>query len=99
MAPAKLLQRSGMFFFSRESYVAGEPLFEVEWKTLIGNSSGEITLTVSEEYGQQYRNCRQRFEDLSTGVPFPSFLDDTNNYFKLLYQFFNAINCAGLEAD
>lgn len=73
------------FFLNRESYVTGEPLFEVKWRTLIGNSSGEITiLTVLEEYGLQYRDCRQMIERLKTERPFPSLLTDTSSYFKRL---------------
>jgi hypothetical protein len=71
-------------FFNREPYVTGEPLFEVEWKTLIGNTSGEITLTIPEEYGQQYRDCRQMIEDLSTEGPSPRLFDETNSYLKQL---------------
>jgi hypothetical protein len=72
------------FFLGRESYVTGEPLFDVQWKTLIGNSSGEVTLTVPKDYGQQYRVSRQMLEGLGVGGSFPS-LEGTNSYFKRLF--------------
>jgi hypothetical protein len=71
------------FILSRESYVTGEPLYEVQWRTLIANCSTDKTFTAREEYGEQYRVCRQMIEDLKLEGPFPS-LDDMNSYFKRL---------------
>jgi hypothetical protein len=36
-----------------------EPLSEVEWKTLFGNLSGEMTYTTSKDYDVQFPNYNQ----------------------------------------
>jgi hypothetical protein len=71
------------FILNRELYVTGEPLYEVQWRTLIANSSTDETFTAREEYGEQYRVCRQMIENLKLEGSFPS-LDDMNSYFKRL---------------
>jgi hypothetical protein len=74
----------GDFILSRESYVTGEPVYEVQWRTLIANCSTDETFTAPEEYGEQYRVCRQIIEDLKLEGRFPR-LDDMNSYFKRLF--------------
>lgn len=72
------------FILNRESYVTGEPLFDVLWKTLIGNASADTGFAAPEEYGQQYHVCRKIIEDIKQEGLFPR-LEDTNSYFKRLF--------------
>lgn len=72
------------FILNRKSYVTGESLFDVQWKTLIGNASRDTNLMAPEEYGQQYRVCRQMIENLKMQGPFPR-LEDMNDYCKRLF--------------
>jgi hypothetical protein len=77
-------KEAGSFILNRESYMTGESLFDVQWKTLVRNSSAETTLAAPEEYGQQYRDCGQMIEDMTLDGPLPG-LDNTNSYFKRLF--------------
>jgi len=72
------------FILNRESYVTGEPLFDVQWKTLVANTSTDTGFGAPEEYGQQYLVCRDIIENLKPEGPFPR-LDDMNGYFKRLF--------------
>ena len=78
-----IFKEADSFILSRESYVTGEPLFEVQWKTLCGNSSGDMPSIAPEDYGLQYRDCRQMVENLKIEGPFPR-LEHVNSYFKRL---------------
>lgn len=69
------------FALGRESYVTGESLYEVQRRTLIANASADTLFTAPEEYGDEYRVCRQMMKDLKPEGPFPR-LDDMNSYFK-----------------
>jgi hypothetical protein len=69
---------------NRESYVTGEPWFDVLWKTLIGNASADTSLAAPEEYGQQYRVCRKIIEDRKPEGQFLP-LEDTNHYFREMF--------------
>lgn len=77
-------QEVDSFILNRGSYVTEEPLFDVQWKTLIGNSSVDTTFAAPVEYGEQYLVCRRIMEDLKPEGPFPS-LDNMNSYFKRLF--------------
>ncbi|KAE9369166.1 HET-domain-containing protein [Stipitochalara longipes BDJ] len=74
------------FILNRGSYVTGEPLFDVQWKTLIGNSSNDTGFGAPEEYGQQYHVCRNIIGTLNLEKPIPR-ADEMNGYFKRLFMF------------
>jgi len=66
---------------NREAYVTGEPLFEVQWRTLVANLGIRLHIA-PEEFGLEYRACRQAIDESRLGDVLN--LDTPNQYFQKL---------------
>jgi Heterokaryon incompatibility protein (HET) len=66
---------------NREAYVTGEPLFEVQWRTLVGNLGARPHIA-PEEFGLEYRACRQAIDESRLGDVIS--LDTPNQYLRKL---------------
>jgi hypothetical protein len=67
---------------SHEAYVTWQPLFEVQWRTLIGNL-GMRPQIASEEFGPEYLACRKVIDELKGEELFPHLYSE-NQYFQRL---------------
>jgi hypothetical protein len=64
----------------RGPYVTGESLFDVQWRTLIGNRAMHVA-EAPEEYALQYRLCRQFVENLqSANLTLDDYIQSMNLY-------------------
>jgi hypothetical protein len=79
------------------AYVTGEPLFDVLWRTLVGNL-GLRPMIAPESGGQEYYAARRDINEARLSGAFPSF-DDTRPYFGRLLALTLVYNLCETQKD